>query len=164
VSPFSRRFPLSILCMAPPNCSAALHCNHRWALDGCDPASYAGVLWCFGEPCGCRQLRRRVGSGQLKLSQLLGCAVNERSSALRSKLPRRQPFMLLVWQAVPPPPLVPRHVRRPQGFSCHPHQRQPGAALHGGPRAAPAPRRLLAAAALRQAWPGCWSIQPQACL
>ena len=30
-------------------CSAALHCNHRWALDGCDPASYAGVLWCFGK-------------------------------------------------------------------------------------------------------------------
>lgn len=31
---------------------AALHCNHRWALDGCDPASYAGVLWCFGERPG----------------------------------------------------------------------------------------------------------------
>ncbi len=31
---------------------AALHCNHRWALDGCDPASYAGILWCFG---GCLQ-------------------------------------------------------------------------------------------------------------
>ena len=30
-------------------CRAALHVNHRWALDGCDPASYAGVLWCFGE-------------------------------------------------------------------------------------------------------------------
>lgn len=28
--------------------SALLHANHRWALDGCDPASYSGVLWCFG--------------------------------------------------------------------------------------------------------------------
>ena len=28
--------------------SAALHLNHRYALDGCDPCSYAGVLWCFG--------------------------------------------------------------------------------------------------------------------
>lgn len=41
--------------MCPPlppfyvECRAALHCNHKWALDGGDPASYAGVLWCFGE-------------------------------------------------------------------------------------------------------------------
>lgn len=27
---------------------AALHLNHLFALDGCDPASYGGVLWCFG--------------------------------------------------------------------------------------------------------------------
>jgi len=27
----------------------ALHCNHKYALDGCDPASYGGVLWCFGQ-------------------------------------------------------------------------------------------------------------------
>lgn len=26
----------------------ALDLNHRYALDGCDPASYGGVLWCFG--------------------------------------------------------------------------------------------------------------------
>ncbi|KAK3283224.1 hypothetical protein CYMTET_9069, partial [Cymbomonas tetramitiformis] len=26
----------------------ALELNHRYALDGCDPASYGGVLWCFG--------------------------------------------------------------------------------------------------------------------
>ena len=26
----------------------ALDINHRFALDGCNPASYAGVLWCFG--------------------------------------------------------------------------------------------------------------------
>jgi hypothetical protein len=27
----------------------ALHLNHRHALDGCDPCSYSGVLWCFGQ-------------------------------------------------------------------------------------------------------------------
>ncbi len=26
----------------------ALHLNHLFALDGCDPASYSGVLWCLG--------------------------------------------------------------------------------------------------------------------
>lgn len=26
----------------------ALHCNDKYALDGCDPCSVGGVLWCFG--------------------------------------------------------------------------------------------------------------------
>lgn len=25
--------------------TATLHLNHRFALDGCDPCSYGGVLW-----------------------------------------------------------------------------------------------------------------------
>jgi deoxyribodipyrimidine photolyase len=29
--------------------AAALHLNHKYALDGCDPCSYSGVLWCFGQ-------------------------------------------------------------------------------------------------------------------
>ena len=37
--------------------SFTLHLNHKWALDGCDPASYAGVLWCFGQVGGRWQLR-----------------------------------------------------------------------------------------------------------
>jgi hypothetical protein len=28
--------------------AAACHLNHRFALDGCDPCSYGGILWCFG--------------------------------------------------------------------------------------------------------------------
>jgi deoxyribodipyrimidine photo-lyase len=24
------------------------HLNNRWALDGRDPSSYSGILWCFG--------------------------------------------------------------------------------------------------------------------
>ncbi len=28
--------------------AAACHVNHRYALDGCDPCSYGGILWCFG--------------------------------------------------------------------------------------------------------------------
>lgn len=29
---------------------AALHLNHRFALDGCDPCSYGGVGWCEPNP------------------------------------------------------------------------------------------------------------------
>ena len=25
------------------------HLNHKYALDGCDPCSYGGILWCFGQ-------------------------------------------------------------------------------------------------------------------
>ncbi|KAG2452956.1 hypothetical protein HYH02_002293 [Chlamydomonas schloesseri] len=36
-------------CASPQEAlSTVLHLNHRYALDGCDPASYGGVLWCFG--------------------------------------------------------------------------------------------------------------------
>lgn len=28
--------------------AACCHVNHRYALDGCDPCSYGGILWCFG--------------------------------------------------------------------------------------------------------------------
>jgi hypothetical protein len=28
--------------------AAACHVNHKFALDGCDPCSYGGILWCFG--------------------------------------------------------------------------------------------------------------------
>jgi deoxyribodipyrimidine photo-lyase len=35
-----------------------LHLNHKFALDGCDPCSYAGVLWCFGQVgCCCRRMQ-----------------------------------------------------------------------------------------------------------
>ncbi|KAK9817818.1 hypothetical protein WJX72_002689 [[Myrmecia] bisecta] len=26
-----------------------IHLNHKFALDGCDPCSYAGILWCYGQ-------------------------------------------------------------------------------------------------------------------
>ena len=26
-----------------------IHLNHKYALDGCDPSSYGGILWCFGQ-------------------------------------------------------------------------------------------------------------------
>ena len=26
-----------------------IHLNHKYALDGCDPSSYGGILWCYGE-------------------------------------------------------------------------------------------------------------------
>ena len=26
----------------------ALHLNDKFALDGCDPSSYSGILWCHG--------------------------------------------------------------------------------------------------------------------
>lgn len=25
-----------------------VHLNHKYALDGCDPCSYSGILWCHG--------------------------------------------------------------------------------------------------------------------
>lgn len=28
--------------------AACCHVNHRFAMDGCDPCSYGGILWCFG--------------------------------------------------------------------------------------------------------------------
>lgn len=28
--------------------STVIYLNHKYALDGCDPASYGGILWCFG--------------------------------------------------------------------------------------------------------------------
>lgn len=28
--------------------AATCHVNHKYALDGCDPCSYGGILWCFG--------------------------------------------------------------------------------------------------------------------
>ena len=27
----------------------AVHLNHKFALDGCNPCSYSGILWCFGQ-------------------------------------------------------------------------------------------------------------------
>lgn len=51
--------------------AAACHVNHRYALDGCDPCSYGGILWCFGlfdKPMGAEktpisgQLRRMATS------------------------------------------------------------------------------------------------------
>ncbi|KAG2425702.1 hypothetical protein HXX76_013544 [Chlamydomonas incerta] len=40
--------PLAWCSTAQEALSTVLHLNHRFALDGCDPASYGGVLWCFG--------------------------------------------------------------------------------------------------------------------
>lgn len=45
---------------------AALHLNHRFALDGCDPASYGGVLWCFGLFDGPREAASTPVSGSLR--------------------------------------------------------------------------------------------------
>ena len=28
--------------------AATCHLNHKYALDGCDPCSYGGILWCYG--------------------------------------------------------------------------------------------------------------------
>ena len=25
-----------------------VYLNHKYALDGCDPCSYSGILWCYG--------------------------------------------------------------------------------------------------------------------
>jgi hypothetical protein len=52
-TPPPRACPCAPLSPVHVECRAALHCNHKWALDGGDPASYAGVLWCFGESIKC---------------------------------------------------------------------------------------------------------------
>lgn len=26
-----------------------VYLNHKYALDGCDPCSYSGILWCYGQ-------------------------------------------------------------------------------------------------------------------
>jgi deoxyribodipyrimidine photo-lyase len=44
----------------------ALRLNHRFALDGCDPASYGGVLWCFGLFDGPKEARSTPVSGALR--------------------------------------------------------------------------------------------------
>mmetsp|Transcript_38364 Transcript_38364/g.80593 ORF Transcript_38364/g.80593 Transcript_38364/m.80593 type:complete len:726 (-) Transcript_38364:259-2436(-) len=59
--------------------STTLHLNHRFALDGCDPCSYGGVLWCFGlfdGPKGperpvCGSLRTRATAKHAKIAHSL---------------------------------------------------------------------------------------------
>lgn len=51
-----------------------LHLNHRYALDGCDPASYGGVLWCFGQFDGPRQAGDTPVTGSLRLRPTAGQA------------------------------------------------------------------------------------------
>ena len=46
--------------------SLALDLNDRFALDGCDPASYAGVAWCFGWADGPRAAQGTLVSGALR--------------------------------------------------------------------------------------------------
>ena len=41
---------------------AALHLNHRFALDGCDPCSYGGVLWCVIQTVGLLRVFCRLRS------------------------------------------------------------------------------------------------------
>ena len=42
-----------VLVVKPAGAETALkhtiHLNHKFALDGCDPSSYGGILWCYGE-------------------------------------------------------------------------------------------------------------------
>ncbi|CEM34435.1 unnamed protein product [Vitrella brassicaformis CCMP3155] len=38
----------------------AIHLNHKYALDGCDPCSYAGILWCFGQFDGPKSPERPI--------------------------------------------------------------------------------------------------------
>jgi deoxyribodipyrimidine photo-lyase len=45
---------------------ATLHLNHRFALDGCDPASYGGVLWCYGLFDGPKEAAGTRVSGSLR--------------------------------------------------------------------------------------------------
>lgn len=122
-------------------CSAALHCNHRWALDGCDPASYAGVLWCFGKQC--------LAGWPWRLPMLrhaCGPTTLQRSSHSR---------------------LLPhcRHVRRAQGCSRHPSEWQRGDAVDGGARAAPAASSLCTTPSLIQLCvPGTCDPTPQHCV
>ena len=50
--------------------AATCHLNHKYALDGCDPCSYGGILWCYGlfdKPMG---VFSYCGSVSRALSQL----------------------------------------------------------------------------------------------
>ncbi|GLC46057.1 hypothetical protein PLESTM_001820400 [Pleodorina starrii] len=54
-------------CASPQGAlEATLHLNHRYALDGCDPASYGGVLWCFGLFDGPKEAPATLVSGALR--------------------------------------------------------------------------------------------------
>ncbi|GLC63852.1 hypothetical protein PLESTF_000090200 [Pleodorina starrii] len=54
-------------CASPQGAlEATLHLNHRYALDGCDPASYGGVLWCFGLFDGPKEAPATPVSGALR--------------------------------------------------------------------------------------------------
>ncbi|KXZ50650.1 PHR2 protein [Gonium pectorale] len=46
--------------------AAAVRLNHRYALDGCDPASYGGILWCFGLFDGPKEASSTPVSGMLR--------------------------------------------------------------------------------------------------
>ncbi|PNH02789.1 Deoxyribodipyrimidine photo-lyase [Tetrabaena socialis] len=45
---------------------ATVRLNHRYALDGCDPASYGGILWCFGLFDGPKESSATAVSGTLR--------------------------------------------------------------------------------------------------
>ena len=45
---------------------AVLHLNHRHALDGCNPCSYGGVMWCFGMFDGPKEKEGTRVSGALR--------------------------------------------------------------------------------------------------
>lgn len=48
------------------------HLNHKFALDGCDPSSYGGILWCFGQFDGPKGNSKLFGSGFYCLVNLQG--------------------------------------------------------------------------------------------
>lgn len=128
-------------CASPAARRAALHCNHRWALDGCDPASYAGVLWCFGG-CSSPSLPFVAAARPIKCMHLSGL-----SNCDVANVALQPGNCVLSLTRVCPPPIY-RPVRCTQGQPRHPHQRQPGAAQHGGACAPPAPGGLRSAAGL----------------
>ncbi|GIM09798.1 hypothetical protein Vretimale_13610, partial [Volvox reticuliferus] len=54
-------------CSSPQRAlDTVLHLNHRYALDGCDPASYGGILWCFGLFDGPKESPSTSVSGALR--------------------------------------------------------------------------------------------------
>ena len=49
-----------------------LYLNHKYSLDGCDAASYGGVLWCFGLFDGPRAAAGSAVSGSLRVRPTAG--------------------------------------------------------------------------------------------
>lgn len=74
-----------------------VYLNHKYALDGCDPCSYSGILWCYGQfdkPMGPEKtpiygkLRKRdtsVVGNKLDVATYRSLAINPDSNEIGGK-------------------------------------------------------------------------------